>query len=123
MTKSVRGQAADTHGRDGNLGERAVRLAPPLLVVLGLIVAWEAYARVSGISPLILPSPSRILSALIDFRDQAIANSIPTLSETLVGYGVSVLGATAAAILMDQSPVIRRAVYPLLVGSQTIPII
>ena len=99
------------------------RIAPPVLVVLALIAAWEAYARISGISPLILPSPSRILSALIDFREQALANTIPTVSETLVGYGVSVVGATAAAIVMDQSPLVRRAVYPLLVGSQTIPII
>jgi ABC-type nitrate/sulfonate/bicarbonate transport system permease component len=116
-------QGPQSPGRGDHLAKRFGRIAPSLAVVLGLIVTWEAYARVSGISPLILPSPSRILSALIDFRDQAIANTIPTLSETLVGYGVSVVGATGAAIAMDQSPLVRRAVYPLLVGSQTIPII
>ena len=122
-TTRERGPAADARGQDGHLGQWLVRIAPPVLVVLALLGAWEAYVRISGISPLILPSPSRILSALIDFRDQAVANTIPTVSETLVGYGVSVVGATAAAIVMDQSPLVRRAVYPLLVGSQTIPII
>ena len=81
---SIGGEASGSPVR-ASLRERLGRIAPPILVVLALIVAWEAYARVSGISPLILPAPSRILSALIDFRDQAVSNTIPTLTETLVG--------------------------------------
>src|SRR5579863_2837474 len=99
------------------------RAVAPLLVIATLVVAWELYVRASGISPLVLPSPTRILSALIDFHDDAIANTIPTLEETLIGFGVATVGAIGAAILMDQAPILRRTLYPLLVGSQTIPII
>jgi len=101
----------------------ARRAVAPLLVIVGLVAVWELYVRVSGISPLVLPAPSRFVSALIDFHDDAIANTIPTLVETLIGFGVSAVGAIGAAIVMDQAPVLRRTLYPLLVGSQTIPII
>jgi ABC-type nitrate/sulfonate/bicarbonate transport system permease component len=99
------------------------RAAPPLLLTAALILGWEAYVRVSGISPLIMPSPSRILSALIDFRGDALRHTVPTLLETLIGFSISVVGAVLAAVAMDQLPALRRALYPLLVGSQTVPII
>jgi len=99
------------------------RAAPPLALVAGLLISWEAYVAVSGISPLILPSPSRIVTALIDFRALALTHTIPTLVETVVGFSVSVVAAAGAAIAMDQAPAVRRAVYPLLVGSQTVPIV
>lgn len=102
---------------------RLARLAPPLVVVGLLLVAWEGYVRLSGVSPIVLPSPTRILSALVDFRDLALGHTVPTVVETLVGFSVSIVAAVGAAIAMDQVGWLRRALYPLLVGSQTIPIV
>jgi ABC-type nitrate/sulfonate/bicarbonate transport system permease component len=99
------------------------RWGPPLLVVALLLIAWEAYVRLADVSPVVLPAPTRILSALIDFRDDAWANTEPTLVETLVGFSVTVAAAIGAAVAMDQVGWLRRALYPLLVGSQTIPIV
>ena len=99
------------------------RIGPPVALVAGLLLAWEAYVAISGISPLVLPAPSRILTALLDYRELALMHTLPTLLETVVGFGVSVAAAVGAAIAMDQAPALRRALYPLLVGSQTIPIV
>jgi ABC-type nitrate/sulfonate/bicarbonate transport system permease component len=71
----------------------------------------------------VLPAPSRILGALVDFRDLAFTHTIPTVVETLIGFSVSVVLAVAAAIAMDQVGWLRRSLYPLLVGSQTIPVV
>ena len=43
---------------------RGGRLGPPLLLVGALLVGWEAYCRMAGVSPIVLPSPSRILEQL-----------------------------------------------------------
>jgi ABC-type nitrate/sulfonate/bicarbonate transport system permease component len=103
---------------------RALRRALPSIgVVAALLLAWQAYVDLAAVSPLVLPSPSRILSALWDFRDIAVAQTIPTLVETVVGFALSVAGAVVVAAAMDQVPAVRRALYPLLVGSQTIPIV
>jgi ABC-type nitrate/sulfonate/bicarbonate transport system permease component len=99
------------------------RALPSAAVVAALLVAWEAYVDLVGVSPLVLPSPTRIVSALWDFRETAVAQTIPTVVETVVGFAVSVVAAVVVAIAMDQVPAVRRALYPLLVGSQTIPIV
>jgi ABC-type nitrate/sulfonate/bicarbonate transport system permease component len=97
-------------------------LAP--LVLIGLVVvAWEAWSRAAGAGSLVLPGPTRILAALWDQRDAAVHHTLVTLSETIVGFGASLILALGAAILMDLVPAIRRALYPFLVGSQAVPIL
>ena len=49
---------------------------PSLLLVGGLIVAWEIVARVLAIDPIVLPAPSRILSALWDARGVAASQKL-----------------------------------------------
>jgi ABC-type nitrate/sulfonate/bicarbonate transport system permease component len=102
---------------------RLGRFGPPLLLVTALVVAWELAVRVTGVSPFILPAPTRIVGALWDFRSDALRHALPTIVETLVGFGVSVTAAIGAAVAMDRAPLVRRAVQPLLVASQTIPIV
>ena len=102
---------------------RSRRLGPPLLLAGLLLGAWELYARSSGISPFVLPAPSQVLGALWDFRAEALRHAIPTIVETAVGFAVSVAAATAVAVLLDRVEPARRAVEPLLVASQTIPIV
>lgn len=102
---------------------RARRFGPALALVAVLLAAWELYARASGLSPFVLPPPSRVVVALWEFRDQALHHVVPTLVETVVGFGISIAAATAGAIALDRVAIARRAVEPLLVGSQTIPIV
>src|SRR6266849_3553045 len=61
------------------------RLAPPILAVLALLVAWEAYAR-SLPAGGFLPAPTRIAGALWDQRDLAVQNTLVTLGEAVVGF-------------------------------------
>jgi ABC-type nitrate/sulfonate/bicarbonate transport system permease component len=99
------------------------RFGPPVALVAALLAIWEVYARASGVSPFVLPAPSQVLGALWDFRDQAIRHAVPTIVETVVGFGLSIAGATLVAIALDRVAWARRAVEPLLVGSQTVPIV
>jgi NitT/TauT family transport system permease protein len=92
-------------------------------VVALLLLGWEAYARASGVSPFVLPAPSQVLVALWTYRDDALRNLWPTVVETVIGFGISILAATGVAIALDRVAWVRNAIEPLLVGSQTIPII
>ena len=69
------------------------------------------------------PAPTRVLSALWDSRDAAVGNLVPTLVEALVGCALSVTLAIGTAVALDRWAPVRRAVEPLLVTSQTIPIV
>ncbi len=70
-----------------------------------------------------LPAPSRIVAALWDQRDAAFHHTTVTLVEAAVGFGASLALALIAAVAMDLMPGVRRALYPLLVGSQAVPIL
>ena len=99
------------------------RWGPPLVLVGLVVLAWEAYVRVAGLDPITLPPPSRVVGALWDFREAAAGHLVPTLVEAITGCAVSVVLAVATAIALDRWEPVRRAVEPLLVTSQTIPIV
>ncbi len=93
-----------------------------LLVLLGLIGAWEAYVALSGIDELLLPAPSAVAQAVYDDRVLLWDNFTVTAGEIGLGIAAAVAVGLAAAVAIHFSPALRRALYPLLVGSQTIPI-
>lgn len=99
------------------------RLGPALGLIAVLVLGWELGCRLLAVDPIVLPAPSRILSALWDARQVALGHALTTLAETAAGFGVSVAFAIGAALAMDQVGWVRRAVYPILVASQTIPIV
>ncbi len=96
---------------------------PAVALVAAILLAWEAYVRIAAVEPVVLPAPSRIATALWDFRADAVRHTIPTLIETVLGFAIAVVLAIAAATAMDRMRVVRRAVEPILVTSQTIPVV
>ncbi|MGH2511058.1 MAG: ABC transporter permease [Candidatus Limnocylindrales bacterium] len=96
---------------------------PSVALVSLIVVAWEAAARFVVADPVVLPAPSRILTALWDARGMAAGHTLTTIFETGLGFGVSVVFAVGAALAMDAIGWVRRAIYPILVASQTIPIV
>lgn len=99
------------------------RWGPPLALAATVVLAWEGYVRLAALDPVTLPAPSRVLGALWDFREAAVGHLVPTMIEAVVGCALSVVLAIAAAIALDRWERIRRAVEPVLVTSQTIPVV
>jgi ABC-type nitrate/sulfonate/bicarbonate transport system permease component len=99
------------------------RAWPPVVLLFLLLAFWQLYVQTQDIDPLILPAPLRILSATIAARATFAAHIGTTLYETLVGLGAALAFGVLAAAIIDLSPLARRAIYPLLVASQAIPIV
>ncbi len=103
---------------------QALRRAwPPLLLLFLLLAAWQLYVQTSNINPLILPAPLRIITASIANRSIFAAHIGTTLYETLVGLAAALAFGVLTATIIDLSPFLGRAIYPLLVASQAIPIV
>jgi NitT/TauT family transport system permease protein/putative hydroxymethylpyrimidine transport system permease protein len=105
------------------------RWLPPLAIVALLLGAWELAARLDVIAdalklePFLVPAPSDIAQALWQDRELLIENTWVTLQEVLAGFALSVAAGVAFAVVLHLSPTLRRAFYPLLVASQTVPIV
>lgn len=93
------------------------------LVIAGLLGGWELYARLGGIDDFILPAPSQIVAALYDDRALLWADFRVTAGEVLLGILVAVAAGLLFVVAIHFSATLRRALYPLLVASQTIPIV
>jgi ABC-type nitrate/sulfonate/bicarbonate transport system permease component len=100
-----------------------VRWAPPLLVLALLVAGWEALARLGSVEDYLLPAPSDVARALVEDRDLLLPDAWVTLREVLLGFVLALAAGLGAATLLHLSPVARRALYPLVVGSQAIPVI
>lgn len=102
---------------------RLAGYGPAFVLAITLLALWELYVRATGVSPLILPAPTAIIQALVNNRGVIYDNTVQTLLETVLGMGAAILLGLLLAILLNLSSWMRRAIYPLLVTSQTIPII
>ena len=94
-----------------------------LLIVAGLLGGWELYARGGSVDDFILPAPTDVAQALWDDRGLLADNLRVTASEVAPGIVIALVAGLLLAVLLDRSIAVRRAVYPLLVGSQAVPIV
>jgi len=96
---------------------------PAFVLAVALLAFWELYVRSGQVNPAVLPSPTAIIAALIDNWDVICVHTLQTLLETVLGMAAATLLGLLLAVLLDISSWTRRAIYPLLVTSQTIPMI
>jgi len=107
----------------GPWADRARAALPALLSILAALALWEGYVHLSGISPLVLPAPSRVADQMAQNRALLWANTLPTLTATLSGFACSLSVAFLLSVLIDFAPRLRRALFPVFVISQTLPLV
>jgi putative hydroxymethylpyrimidine transport system permease protein len=101
---------------------RAANALPAVLLVAALLGVWELYVELGGVDPSLLPAPDAIAAALWSNAGVVWSNFTITAKEVLLGLALALLGGFAIAVAIHLSPPFRRAVYPLTVGSQAVPI-
>jgi putative hydroxymethylpyrimidine transport system permease protein len=101
---------------------RAYGLA--ILFGLAMLLIWQLWIDIFDVPKYLLASPTGIIASLKkDWARYLEPNLWPTLSEVLVGFAISVVAGVGLAIVLHLFTPLRRAVYPILIGSQTIPIV
>jgi ABC-type nitrate/sulfonate/bicarbonate transport system permease component len=94
----------------------------PALLIGFLLAGWEAAVRVAETPRWLLPAPSAIGRALVEERGLLLGHARVTLTEVLLGFALALLAGVLVAAAIDASPTLERALYPLVVASQTVPI-
>jgi ABC-type nitrate/sulfonate/bicarbonate transport system permease component len=103
-----------------HLGDAAL----PFGIVVALLATWEAAVHLLKIQPFVLPAPTEIFKELLISGPTVILPQLHvTLIETLAGYLAAVIISAILSVLILYSSTFRRGVLPLIVASQTIPII
>jgi ABC-type nitrate/sulfonate/bicarbonate transport system permease component len=102
---------------------RGSRILLAGLLLAAFVAAWQGVASLHGVDDLTLASPSETLTALSDDWSLLMDNARVTLIEVVLGLAIAVAAGVALAVTMHLFRPLRDAAYPLLVGSQAIPIV
>jgi putative hydroxymethylpyrimidine transport system permease protein len=87
------------------------------------VALWAWLASLHSVDDLTLASPREVAQAFDDDWSLLWDNAWVTLKEVLLGLAIAVVAGVAFAVAMHLSRALRDAAYPLLVGSQAIPIV
>ena len=93
----------------------------PWVYTISLFAIWEGSVRLFSLPQYILPAPSVVLGAIIEFWPAIWKNSLQTLYTTTLGFLLAVAGGLGLGILVGWSRSIYAGLYPLMVGFNAIP--
>jgi len=96
---------------------------PPILLFILLVVAWQVICKTMNVPRFLLPAPTDVVEAWIENRQSLIGSLISTFVSALIGFGAAIVVGMSIALLMSQSRLIERSIFPYAVLLQTIPIV
>ncbi len=103
---------------------RFLRPVPTLVVVALLAALWEAASHWFGVPDYVLPSLDSVFVTMTNQWPGTLATATwVTTEEVLLGFALAIVAAAGLAAIMHTSRVLRNACYPLLIGSQAVPIV
>ena len=96
---------------------------PPLALLAVLVVLWELVVVLAGVPDYVLPAPSEVAAALVGNVDVVAGHTVSTLTTAVVGLLAGAGLGVGLAFAMAVSATLRAALYPLVVVSQSIPMV
>jgi NitT/TauT family transport system permease protein len=101
--------------------DRLRTAAYPLLGVTVIVLAWQLYTDLFGVSRIVLPSPLDIWRASVRNAALLARETWPTFLETVLGFGLAVVIGIPAAVCVASSRVLNLTLYPILIATQSVP--
>jgi putative hydroxymethylpyrimidine transport system permease protein len=92
-------------------------------LTVALLVAWELIVRLGHVPEYLLPAPTQILADLKTDWVILWPAMLVTLKEVVIGFVIATVAGVGLAVVLHLYGPLRRAMYPILIGSQTIPIV
>ncbi len=102
---------------------RALHLAAPVILGVGILVAWEAACRLLHLPTYFLPPPSAIGAAVVQNFPVLLSSAWNTLSYALIALLVASAAACTVAFLVALNATLERAVQPIAVVLQVTPVV
>ena len=99
------------------------RILPSVLVATVLLLVWQLYCTLAEVSPLVLPTPTAVLRSLFIERARIGPHALSTIWTATLGFSTSVVFAFLASVALHFSSWLQRGLMPLLIASQTIPLV
>lgn len=93
----------------------------PVILAIVLLLLWEGVCYVFRIPEYIFPAPSLIGQEMMSFSGPIALAAWQTFWVTMLGFGISIVVGVLLGFLVGSSPVVYKALFPLLVGFNAVP--
>jgi NitT/TauT family transport system permease protein len=103
------------------MASRTAERFAPLLMLVAILVLWEVACRVLSVSEFVLPTPSSIAVALVEFAGPIMTNAWRTFWTTMIGFALSIVVGVLLGFLIGSSKFAYAAMYPLLTAFNSVP--
>ena len=107
----------------GPVGDRPLRVVLPLATLALAVLAWELVVRINHIPPYVLPAPTLVAQTIVTDWQTLGQALLVTLTITVEGFVLAVVGGVGLAILFNQSRLVEYSFYPFAVILQVTPIV
>jgi ABC-type nitrate/sulfonate/bicarbonate transport system permease component len=95
----------------------------PVIPVASVLIAWQLISISGIVPPFILPSPLRVMAVFIADFPLLMRHLSFTLFEAMAGLALAVTAAFILAVSMDANSFIKKSITPILLLTQTMPVI
>jgi ABC-type nitrate/sulfonate/bicarbonate transport system permease component len=96
---------------------------PPLALLASVLIVWQMYINLAHVPDFLFPGPLGIARAALDDRSLLLQNAWPTLQIALFGFLLAVAAGTFLGAVIHLSQAVERAIYPIVIASQTVPVL
>jgi NitT/TauT family transport system permease protein len=103
------------------MAARTAERFAPLILLAALLLLWELGCRVLSVSEFVLPTPSSIAVALVEFAGPIMTNAWRTFWTTMIGFGLSIVVGLVLGFVIGSSKFAYSAMYPLLTAFNSVP--
>jgi len=95
----------------------------PFIPIAALLLLWQILSMSKIIPPYMLPGPWRVTAAFAADFPLLMRHLMHTLTEAFIGLALAVAAAFVLSVVMDASRIIKQSVTPVLLLTQTMPVI
>lgn len=93
----------------------------PSFAIIIILIIWQILSSLGFVPEFMLPSPIQVVKAFIRDFPILMEHSKVSLLESFLGLGLGVFLGFTLAILMERFKLLYRALYPILIITQTVP--
>jgi len=103
------------------MNSKAVKTFAPWVMMIIILILWQAICSIFNVSEFIFPSPYAIFQSLIEFAGPIAGHAWSTFWVTMVGFAIAVVVGLVLGFIIGSSPVLYAAAYPLMTAFNALP--
>ncbi len=93
----------------------------PVFAIAAILIIWQVLSYSGAVPKFMLPSPKEVVKAFVGDFPLLMFHAKTTLAEAFLGLASGILLGFLVAVAMDRFELAYKAIYPVLVITQTIP--